>query len=293
MRPPANYPFEQEEHHPSWTHAHYKASFFGPFRVLHHTHPLGEPTWRRNKAKALLKWFLLNAGDLFSVEQLSSLFWPAIPLKVAVSNLHVTLHYLRHVLEPDLASGCPSTFIRRNRHNYYWFHLTDTWWTDLADVHYLLTSAQDAERSAHTSRAITLYSQLAAYYRLTFLPEDIYDDIFSPYRRQHEYAQTHALEHLMLLYTHTQRFDDAFSCALQTLSVDPYNEHAITTMVQIHLQQGNTAGALRQLDSFELLLQQDLGSQAGHALRSLRTTIVNSRLPEAPAPRGVRPPQRP
>ncbi|MBV9232105.1 MAG: helix-turn-helix domain-containing protein, partial [Chloroflexi bacterium] len=239
--------FEQEEHHPSRASAHYHAAFFGPFRVIYNQQPLGEPQWRRNKAKALLKWFLLNPGDLFSVEQLSKLFWPEIPIKVAASNLHVTLHYLRHVLEPELASGRPSTFIRRNRYNYYWFDLHDDWWTDLSDIQHLSTLIKEAERAADFLRAITLSCQLVSYYSLTFLPEDIYEDMFAPYRRQYEYVHTQSLEHLMRLYVQTDRFDDALSCALHTLSVDPYNEDAVKTMVRVYLRQGNVTAALCQL----------------------------------------------
>src|SRR5947209_14108083 len=100
---------EQEEMNPtSQTHARYKAFFFGPFRITRDEQPLGEPNWRRNKAKALLKWFLLNHGDLFSMDQLSRLFWAESTEKVAINNLHVTLHYLRRVLEPDLTHGEPS-----------------------------------------------------------------------------------------------------------------------------------------------------------------------------------------
>ena len=92
---------EKEGQHLSQSHARYKAYFFGSFRITLDERPLGEPAWRRNKAKALLKWFLLNPSELFSLEQLSKLFWPDIAREVAASNVHVTLHYLRHVLEPQ------------------------------------------------------------------------------------------------------------------------------------------------------------------------------------------------
>ena len=269
--------FEQGEHHPSHDRARYKASFFGPFRITRDEQPLGEPAWRRNKAKALLKWFLLNPGDLFSVEQLGKLFWPEISPKVAASNLHVTLHYLRHVLEPELAPGHSSTFIRRNRYNYYWFDLNDLWWTDTLDVQYLSVRAKEAENAEDTSKAIALYCQLISYYHLTFLPEDIYEDTFAPYRRQHEYAYTQLLERLMLLYIQVDRFDDALSYALHTLAVAPYNENAVKTMVHVQLQQGNTTGALRQLDEFEHVLRQEMGLEPGKELITLRSSILNSR----------------
>lgn len=269
--------FEQEEHHPSLVSAHYKAYFFGPFRVIHAEQPLGEPTWRRNKAKALLKWFLLNPGDLFSVEQLSKLFWPGTHSQVAASNLHVTLHYLRHVLEPTLTSGRPSTFIRRNRHNYYWFDLHDDWWTDVADVRYLSMQAKEAEQHGELAQAFALYGQLVAYYKLTFLPEDIYEDVFSSHRRQHEYTAIQLLEHLMQLSTTMERFDEALSCALHTLSIDPYNEKAVKTLVHVHLRQGNTTGALRQLDEFEQMLHQEMGIEPGQEIIALRRSILKSR----------------
>ena len=268
---------EKEEHHLSQSQARYKAYFFGPFCITLDERPLGEPTWRRNKAKALLKWFLLNPADLFSTEQLGKLFWPDISKEGAASNLHVTLHYLRHVLEPELPLGCPSTFIRRNRHNYYWFDLNDLWWTDMFDVQHLSTTAKEAERRGETARAIALYGQLISYYSLTFLPEDIYEDVFSPYRRQHDYAHAQLLDHLMQLYTQAGLLDDALSCALRILSVDPYSEDAVKTMVHIYLHQGNVTGAIRQLDDFRNSLEQDLGIEPGKEILTLRSSILKAR----------------
>jgi DNA-binding SARP family transcriptional activator len=268
---------EGEADHYSLSGLQYRASFFGPFRVTRNEQPLGEPTWRRNKARTLLKWFLLNPQDLFSVEQLSKLFWPDIAEKVAVSNLHVTLHYLRHVLEPELAPGSPSTFVRRNRHNYYHFDLRDNWWTDVFEVQRLSASAKEAELRGELVRALALYDQLISYYRLEFLPEDIYEDIFSPYRRQHEYAYTQLLEHLLQLYTQTERFDEAISYALLLLAVDPYNENAVKAMVKFHLQQGNAIGAIRQLDDFQRDLKQELGIEPGKEMLTLRNNILKVR----------------
>lgn len=257
--------------------ARYKAYFFGPFHVTLDDQHLGEPTWRRNKARALLKWFLLNPGDLFSVEQLSTLLWPEATRKVAASNLHVTLHYLRRTLEPELAPGSASTFIRRNRHNYYWFELNNLWWTDIAEVQYLSTAAREAEASGNITIALDLYSQIITYHSRGFLPEDIYEDVFSTYRRQFDYSYTQLLEHLMELYRDAARFDDALSCALYLLSVDPYSESAIKTMADIHLRQGNITGALRRIDDYWHALKQDLGIDPGDEILALRKAILKTR----------------
>lgn len=268
---------QEKTNHIAQTHARYKAFFFGPFRIMRDEQPLGEPNWRRNKAKALLKWFLLNPGDLFSVEQLSRLFWPETPQKIATSNLHVTLHYLRHVLEPALAHGESSTFVRRNRHNYYWFDLGGAWWSDVGEVESLSTRAKEAERGGDLVQTIELSNELLAYYNLGFLPEDIYEDVFSPYRRQHEYTHIRLLEHLLQLYVRVEQQDEALSCALHLLSVDPYNENAVKAMVHIYLHQGNITGALRQLDDFQRSLQQDLGVEPEKEILTLRATILRAR----------------
>lgn len=266
----------QEEHHPCHSYARYKAFLFGPFRITRDEQPLGEANWRRNKAKMLLKWLLLNPGDLFSVEQLSKLLWPDIAVTAAANNLHVILHYLRHVLEPELASGSTSTFIHRNRHNYYWFDFHDVWWTDVSDIQYLSAYAKEAERQGEIARTITLSRQLISYYNQGFLPEDIYEDIFSPYRHQHDYAYTQLLEHTMKLYIQLNQLDEALSCALQILSLDPYSENAIKTIVHIYLRQGNTTGALRQIDNFQHFLKQDLGIEPGEDIFTLRNTIIKA-----------------
>src|SRR5581483_5838624 len=103
----------------------YKVHFFGLFRVLRDNQPLGEPVWRRNKAKSLLKWFLLNTGRMFSADQLIKSFWPDMTRASAERNFHVSIHYLRHLLEPDLPPRHESTYIRRNKDNLYWFELDE------------------------------------------------------------------------------------------------------------------------------------------------------------------------
>ncbi len=271
-----DFPPEEAIHYPPLSHPHYKAYFFGSFRVMCDGQDLGTPTWRRNKARTLLKWFLLNPGSLFSVEQLNKLFWPHVGEKVATSNLHVTMHYLRHILEPELAPGNASIFIRRNRHNYYWFDLNDAWWTDVSEVRQLSTLAREAESRGEIARSAALYSQVVGYYSQGFLPEDIYDDIFSPHRRQFDFAYIQILEHLLHLHTQAGQPDEAHTCALRILSADPYNETAMAVIVQLSLLQGNTISALRQIDDFGQALKQDLGIEPGREMLALRASILKS-----------------
>src|SRR5579859_4654185 len=135
----------------------YKAYFFGPFRVTRADQPLGEPVWRRNKAKALLKWFLLHPGRMFSAAQLIEVFWPGISGSSGSQNLHVTIHYLRHLLEPDLSSRQESHYIHRNKNNFYWFELDESWWADIFALHHHQTAAKEARERGNTREIIAQY----------------------------------------------------------------------------------------------------------------------------------------
>lgn len=262
---------------PSQHNGRYEASLFGPFRITLNGRPLGEPTWRRNRARTLLKWFLVNPTEPFSEVQLCALLWPDRSREKAANNLHVTLHYLRHVLEPGLPPRCPSTFIRRDGQKYYWFDPKDLWWTDVLEVQALSAAATEAERKGETARAIALYEQSIAYYRLTFLPEDVYEDVFSTHRCEHDVAHTESLNQLMDLYLRAGQLPNALSCAMQVLSIDPYREDAVKTIVHVYLRQGNFTGAIRQLDDFLDVIKQHVGLAPYNELLTLRSNILLAR----------------
>ncbi|HLQ29380.1 MAG TPA: BTAD domain-containing putative transcriptional regulator [Ktedonobacteraceae bacterium] len=259
---------------PQKSTALYKVLFFGPFRVMRDNQLVGEPMWRRNKAKALLKWFLLNTGRMFSADQLFTGFWPDMSKASAEQNFHVTIHYLRHLLEPDLPPRHESKYIRRNKDNLYWFELDETWWADIFDVHYHNTEAEEAEQRGERAAAIAHYRQIVEYCSLGFLHEDAYEDIFSPYRRHYERIHTEVLERLMHLYTQADMMDEALTYAHHALLVDPYCEPAIKAIAHVYFRQGNTAGAIHQLDYFQAFLREDLGIEPGEDILSLRKSIA-------------------
>lgn len=259
---------------PQKSDALYKVHFFGPFRVIRDNQPVGEPIWRRNKARSLLKWFLLNAGRMFSADQLFTGFWPDLPKASAERNFHVTIHYLRRLLEPDLIPRQESKYIRRNKDNLYWFELNETWWADIFDVHYHHTEAEEAEQRGERIAAIAHYRQIVEYCNLGFLHEDAYEDIFSPYRRHYERINTEAFERLIYLCTQEDMTDEALTYAHHALLADPYSEPAVKAIARAYFRQGNTAGAIHQLDYFQAFLREDLGIEPGEDILSLRKSIA-------------------
>lgn len=222
----------------------------------------------------LLKWFLLNPAQRISADELCTLFWPGRRKKSAINNLHVNLNYLRRVLEPSLPSGGSSKFIHRSQQNHYWFEPMDLWWTDIVEVQTISSAARDADRSGSTYSAISLYDQAAGYYRLTFLPEDVYQDAFAPYRQKQDIAHAQCLNRLMQLHLRTCQLPKALACAMDLMHIDPYNGDAVKTIVQVHKRQGNITGAIRQLDHFFQTLEDDMQIAPDSELLALRESLT-------------------
>jgi DNA-binding SARP family transcriptional activator len=262
-------PIKQAVHSSELT-ALYRVYFFGPFRIMRGSQSVGELVWRRNKAKSLLKWFLLNPSRRFSSAQLIELLWPDTERLAGLRNLHVTINYLRHLLEPELLPHQESKFICRNKNNFYWFELDESWWADIFDVQRLVTLAREAELNGDLEAVILHHSKIAGYCSAGFLPADAYEDTFALYRRQYERIYKQVLESLIHLCSQLSMFDEVFSYSHQALLVDPYCEPAIKAIISAYFLQGNIAGAIRKLADFQHLLKEDLGTEPSEDILVLK-----------------------
>lgn len=251
----------------------YRGYFFGQFRFVCGKQPVGELMRRRNKARMLLKWFLLNPGKLGSIDEFIDLFWPEVSPETSLGNFHVTMHYLRHMLEPDLEPRQESRFIRRTPNNFYWLQTDESWWTDVNDIQRLLEWAHNYNLSGDKRKAAFYYRKIASYCSLGFLPENEAESWLLPYRRHYEHIYSQVLMHLIQLYTQINELEEVLEYAYQSLQVNPYNEIATRAIVNAHLQQGNVTSAQRKLEDFWTSLQRDLGLFPSKEFHDLRERI--------------------
>lgn len=252
----------------------YRAYSFGQFRLFGADKPIKEPVWRRNKAKTLLKWFILNPGKLCSADQFIDLFWPDLPLETAMGNLHVTVHFLRHLLEPSLGPRQESKFIRRQTNNFYWFHMDDSWWTDTSEVQHLFETAKLYDRAEEYLKASYYYRKVVSYCSAGFIPEDINAEWLRPYRQHYEYIYSQVLVRLLHIYQQRNELEEVLEYAYLALELDPYCEPAIKAIIDAYLKQGNVAMARHRLENFHVFLHQELGMRPGKEILALRKKIA-------------------
>lgn len=253
--------------------ATYRAYLFGPFRLFRGEQPVGELMQRRNKARMILKWFLLNPGKLGSADEFIDLFWPELSPEKALGNFHVTMHYLRRMLEPTLSARQESTFIHRKPNNFYWFQIDESWWMDTSDLEMLLERARECDLCGDNRRAAYYYRKVANYCSQGFLPDDESEDWLQPYRNRYKHTYSQVLMRLVQIYTQWNELEDVLEYAYQSMVSDPYSETAIRAIVDAHLRQGNVVLAQNRLDAFWNSLHNDLGLRPDKEFYVLRERI--------------------
>ncbi|WP_165423067.1 AfsR/SARP family transcriptional regulator [Ktedonosporobacter rubrisoli] len=247
------HPYEREQQ------AVFRVYLFGSFRVFQNNTSLEDPIWRRTRIQSLLKWFILNPEKPFSADYLADLFWPQASTLAAHRNLRVNIHYLRHLLEPGIARGQESSFIRRLTNNFYLFHRDDTWWVDVWELQRQFEMAQQIDLSGNRKKAAFFYSKITDYFERGFLPEDVYEDYVQPYRDRYERHHLQILRCLIEIHLQNNELDEALEYAYRTLSIDPYNQIAVNTIIDIYCKQGNHVGAMRVFNKFRDSVQAELG----------------------------------
>lgn len=252
----------------------YRAYAFGQFHLLYQEKPIKETMWRRSKVKALLKWFLLNPGKLCSADEFIDLFWSDLPPETAFGNLYVTMHCLRHLLEPSLEPREASKFVRRQSNNFYWFEMDNTWWTDVAEVQHLFDIARVFDTQGEDAKASFYYRKVISLCSSGFLPEDRDESWLRPYRQHYEYIYSQVLVRLIQMYLQRNEGEEVLEYAYLALASDPYCEPAMKAIVDVYFKQGNTEMALRRLDDFRCLVRQELGVEPSKEMHALRMKIM-------------------
>lgn len=254
----------------------YRAYFFGQFRLFAQEKAVKETMWRRNKVKTLLKWFLLNPGKLCSADEFIDLFWPDVPPETASSNLYVTIHCLRHLLEPTLGPRQASRFIHRQSNNFYWFETDGTWWTDIMDIQHLFDTAKAFDACGDDVKASFYYRKIVGHCCSGFLPEDEAEQWLRPYQQHYEYIYLQVLVRLIQIYQRRGELEEILEYAFLALSLDAYCELAMKAISDVYFKQGNIGMAMHRLDDFGSLLRRELGVEPSSEMLALRMKIMKT-----------------
>jgi DNA-binding SARP family transcriptional activator len=92
---------------------------------------------------------------------------------------------------------------------------------------------------------------------------DWYDDWLDGHRERFRQLRLHGLEAMAEQLGGQGRFSEALQAALAAVEGDPLRESAQRALISVHVAEGNTVEALRQLRRFEQMLHDELGIAPG------------------------------
>ncbi len=239
-----------------------KISVLGGLRILTQggeTVPLSG-----RKDRALIGFLAISPGITFSREKLATLLWSESGERQARDSLKQALLRLRRCLYPVAAN-----LLITDRQTVTLSH--DRIWVDARDFEALLQdrSVESIERAAELYAGDLLDG--------ISVQDAGFEDWLQVERERLRGLANEALAELMTRSLSDGRRDRACSAARRLLALDPLQEAACRTLMQLQAERGERTQALKLFETLRCRLQQELGVTPEPETLSLYRSIRNRR----------------
>ncbi len=244
----------------------------GPFEAWRNDEPILPADLRTRQTLSLLKLLLDERDRTISFERIVDLIWPDSDPANARQSLRVAIRTMRLALEPELARGADSRYIRTEPGGYRFVATGCT-----LDVDLFLSArqrAETAERDGNGSAAISAYEEAISLYRGEYLADDPYDDwlVSSRERFQNDYLEN--LERLSELRAGNGEWDRAITLVNCALKVDPFREDLYRQLMRYQAALGRRSHAIAAYEQCRRLFRLELGIELSTATVTLRDEIA-------------------
>jgi DNA-binding SARP family transcriptional activator len=223
------------------------------------------------RLQSLLAYLVLHRNAPQDRSHLAFLLWPDSTEAQAHTNLRKLLYQLRQAL-PDI-----DHFLHANKHSLQWLPArSDASWTlDVLDVEQALAQAEQAKRVQDTTATRQALEQVMHLYRGDLLP-NCYDEWILPERDRLHQMFLQAAEQLITLLEQERDYNDAIMAAQQLLRQDPLHETTYRQLMRLYALRGDRAAALRVYHTCVTVLERELGTEPGEAMREVYESLLQS-----------------
>lgn len=241
--------------------------------------------FKTQKVAALFAYLAFHLRQAHPREVLIELLWPESDAPTLRNSLSVALSSLRHQFEPP---GVPQgTVLRADRFSISLSPAVVA--TDVAEFEHALKAAARAGSRLERARLLTAAVEL---YQGPLLP-GLYENWIPA---EQERLSGLFLDALGALVRHLEEGGElhaALTHARRAVAIDPLREEAQAHLIRLLAADGQPGAALRQLQEYEVLLEEELRAEPSAALRRLARRI-EAETGERTAPSArPRPPTRP
>jgi len=229
-------------------------------------------TWRRDKAKTLLKLLVAQHGSI-QRDVLLDLLWPELAPDSAVRNLRVTLHALRRALE-CVSATTPCVITRAEAVE---LNAECPIWIDLSAFSALYALAESLWRRGQVDDAVSVYEQVERLYRDDYLLDDLYEEWTVVPRERFKDQYLLAATRLADAALQARDYDACIEYCHKILTRDASREDAYQRLMRCHAHMGRPARALRWFELCRVMLQHELNVEPSRDTVRLEALIRSGR----------------
>ena len=231
------------------------------------------PVALSGRCARLLAYLALGHGRYFSRSELLNTVWPERSASMTAGSFNTALWRLRRLIErPPLKAG---DFITTDRRGAIGLNGPVGVWLDVGEFEQLVSPAlaKPLERLAdddveHLKRGIALYK--------SDILLEVLDDWALREREKHRRTYLNALWRLMELATVRRDYGEAIGYAQAILDNDALREDVHRELMQLFVQNGQRAQALRQFEHCRDLLRRELAIQPMRETLEMYQRIADS-----------------
>lgn len=222
---------------------------------------------QRERIQSLLGYLIVNRGQAVPRSTLAFQLWPESTDSQALTNLRRELHYLKR----DLTHY--DAFLTISNKTLCW-EPSAPCDIDVEQFEKALEVAQAAETAGDAAASCEAWAAAAQCYKGRLLPH-LYDEWLPAAQERLQQAAIRCLTTLVEGLQAQGQYRPAIAYAQQLLRLDPLNEAAYGSLIQLHALSGDRATALRLYHHCMGLLREELGVDPSANLQGIYEQLLN------------------
>lgn len=231
----------------------------GPFAVYVNGRMAHPRDFVRARAIELLKYLVAQGGRAVSRDHLIEHLWPGTDLAMATQNLHVTVHALRRVIEPEV-EGHQWVHVRTHQDRFF-FDPSSLCVVDLFEFQDLVAQSHKAQaQDRPPSEVIALLDRAISLYRGNLFEDEPDAEWASTLRQSLTDKHLDCLLRLAELVSHHGTPEHAIALYRQASDIDPLREEVHRKLIRALWDAGRRREARARYDQCAEALMSVLGT---------------------------------
>ncbi len=247
----------------------------GTFEVSVDGRSLTTSRFHRLKALTLLKFLVAHRGRPVPREVLVEALWPeADPVK-AGANLRVVLHSLRRTLQPDLAAGQISSFVK-GRGDLVYLEPGASVWVDAEEFTEAALQASRLLAEDRTDESLDTFRSASELYRVEYMEDEPYSDwcLFERERVRETYLNV--MRETALIFEEQGELALAIEACRTALEADRGREEIHRHLIRLLGESGRRDEAIRQYETCRRILLEELSTEPTSETEEVYASVVST-----------------